>query len=92
MEQFADWSYRFLLVVMSAYQQIRNQTRPVLADVDEDNFDRAFGIWRPGELRWDCALLWALILPSVIQGTADVGKKLTEDELQKTMDFCKGEY
>lgn len=26
----------------------------------------------------------------MIQGTADVGKKLTEDELQKTMDFCIG--
>ncbi|TFK44724.1 hypothetical protein BDQ12DRAFT_673465 [Crucibulum laeve] len=63
---------RFLLVVMSAYKQIRAQTINVLADVDEDNFDRAFDILRP-----------------VIQGTADVGKKLTEDELQKTMDFCK---
>ncbi|KIK43258.1 hypothetical protein CY34DRAFT_791518 [Suillus luteus UH-Slu-Lm8-n1] len=29
-----------------------------------------------------------LIRP-VIQGTADVGKTLTEDELQKTMDFCR---
>ncbi|KAG2342279.1 FAD/NAD(P)-binding domain-containing protein [Suillus weaverae] len=26
---------------------------------------------------------------AVIQGTADVGKALTEDELQKTMDFCR---
>lgn len=24
----------------------------------------------------------------VIQGTADIGKKLTEDELQKTIEFC----
>jgi len=63
---------RFLLVVMSAYQQIRNQKSSVLADVDEDNFDRAFDILRP-----------------VIQGTADIGKKLTDNELQKTMDFCK---
>lgn len=29
------------------------------------------------------------ILRPVIQGTADVGKKLTEDEVQRTMDFCK---
>ncbi|KAF9451401.1 FAD/NAD(P)-binding domain-containing protein [Macrolepiota fuliginosa MF-IS2] len=63
---------RFLLVVMSAYKQIRNQSTAVLADVDEVNFDRAFDILRP-----------------VIQGTADVGKKLTEDELERTMDFCK---
>ncbi|KAF5352704.1 hypothetical protein D9756_005858 [Leucocoprinus leucothites] len=63
---------RFLLVVMSAYKQIRNQSTAVLSDIDEDNFDRAFNILRP-----------------VIQGTADVGKKLTEDEVQRTMDFCK---
>lgn len=29
---------------------------------------------------------------TVIQGTADAGKKLTEDELQKTMDFVKGVF
>ncbi|KAG1720058.1 putative halogenase [Suillus lakei] len=80
---------RFLLVVLGTYKQIRNQTMPVMSDVDEDNFDRAFDLIRP-----------------VIQGTADVGKALTEDELQvrmsceyhprharshcqKTMDFCR---
>ncbi|KAG0702265.1 putative halogenase [Suillus ampliporus] len=63
---------RFLVVVLGTYKQIRNQTMPVMSDVDEDNFDRAFDLIRP-----------------VIQGTADVGKTLTEDELQKTMDFCR---
>ncbi|KAG2040546.1 FAD/NAD-binding domain-containing protein [Suillus americanus] len=63
---------RFLLVVLGTYKQIRNQAMPVMSDVDEDNFDRAFDLIRP-----------------VIQGTADVGKTLTEDELQKTMDFCR---
>ncbi|KAG2002536.1 hypothetical protein CC2G_004719 [Coprinopsis cinerea AmutBmut pab1-1] len=29
------------------------------------------------------------MLRPVIQGTADVGKKLTDDELQKTLDFCQ---
>lgn len=29
------------------------------------------------------------MLRPVIQGTADVGKKLTDDELDKTMDFCQ---
>ncbi|KAG1776888.1 putative halogenase [Suillus placidus] len=63
---------RFLLVVLGTYKQIRNQSMPVMSDVDEDSFDRAFDLIRP-----------------VIQGTADVGKALTEDELQKTMDFCR---
>ncbi|KLO13011.1 FAD/NAD-binding domain-containing protein [Schizopora paradoxa] len=38
---------RFLVVVLSAYKQIRNQTEPVLSDFDEDNFDRAFSVFRP---------------------------------------------
>ncbi|KAH7886566.1 putative halogenase [Phlebopus sp. FC_14] len=68
---------RFLLVVLGTYKQIRSQSFPVMSDIDEDNFDRAFSLIRP-----------------VIQGTADVGKVVTEDELQtgifqKTMDFCR---
>jgi len=63
---------RFLLVVLGVYKQIRNQSVPVMSDIDEDNFDRAFNLLRP-----------------VIQGTADIGKTLTEDELQKTVDFCR---
>lgn len=39
---------RFLLVVLSAYRQIRRQEKPVLSDFDEDNFDRAFAFFRPG--------------------------------------------
>ncbi|KAF7316703.1 hypothetical protein HMN09_00403400 [Mycena chlorophos] len=38
---------RFLLVVMGAYKQIRNQSDAVLSDIDEDNFDRAFDLIRP---------------------------------------------
>jgi len=38
---------RFLLVVLSAYRQITSQTVPVLSDIDEDNFDRAFDFIRP---------------------------------------------
>ncbi|TFK37701.1 hypothetical protein BDQ12DRAFT_724147 [Crucibulum laeve] len=37
---------RFLIVVLSAYRQIRAQELPVLADIDEDNFDRAFDNFR----------------------------------------------
>jgi len=40
--------FRFLLVVLATYQQIRNQSAPVMSEVDEDNFDRAFDILRPG--------------------------------------------
>lgn len=39
---------RFLLVVLGTYKQIRNQAVPVMSDVDEDNFDRAFDLIRPG--------------------------------------------
>ncbi|RDB23600.1 Sulochrin halogenase [Hypsizygus marmoreus] len=38
---------RFLLVVLSAYQQIRAQSAPVLSEDHEDNFDRAFDFFRP---------------------------------------------
>ena len=37
-----------LVVVMGAYLQIQAQKKPVLQDVDEDNFDRAFHLLRPG--------------------------------------------
>ena len=70
-------------MVLGTYQQIRNQSAPVMSDVDEDNFDRAFDLLRPGRqylvLR-GCHLILRFLL--VIQGTADVGKTLTEDELQ----------
>lgn len=38
---------RFLLVVLSVYRQIRAQESVALSDIDEDNFDRAFDIWKP---------------------------------------------
>ncbi|KAJ7769654.1 putative halogenase [Mycena maculata] len=38
---------RFLLVVLSAYRQITSQSVPVLSDIEEDNFDRAFDFIRP---------------------------------------------
>lgn len=53
--QAAEWhnlrvgtSYtRFLMIVLSAYRQMRAQELPVLSDIDEDNFDRAFDLFRP---------------------------------------------
>jgi flavin-dependent dehydrogenase len=48
-QKVADGYERFTLVVLSGYRQIRKQQEPVLADFDEDNFDRAFAFFRPSE-------------------------------------------
>lgn len=37
---------RFLVVVLSAYSQMTNQGKPVLSNVNEADFDRAFGHFR----------------------------------------------
>ncbi|THH03724.1 hypothetical protein EW145_g6055 [Phellinidium pouzarii] len=55
-EEAANWhsnkvgaSYTwFLMVVLGAYKQMRSQEEPILSDVDEDNFDRAFDFLKPG--------------------------------------------
>jgi hypothetical protein len=39
---------RFLIVVLSAYKQMRAQSKNVLCDIGEDNFDKAFSFLRPG--------------------------------------------
>ncbi|KAJ7056094.1 putative halogenase [Mycena amicta] len=38
---------RFMMVVLAAYRQILHQSVPVLTDVAEDNYDRAFSFIRP---------------------------------------------
>ncbi|KAK0217075.1 FAD/NAD(P)-binding domain-containing protein [Armillaria fumosa] len=38
---------RFMLVVLSAYHQIRSQDSPILSTQEDDNFDLAFEIFRP---------------------------------------------
>lgn len=43
-------SIRFQIVVLSAYKQITAQSSNVLADIGEENYDRAFGFIRPGKL------------------------------------------
>ena len=40
---------RWLLVVLSAYKQMCNQSEPVLSDFGEDNFDRAFNFFKPSK-------------------------------------------
>ncbi|KAF9564816.1 FAD binding domain-containing protein [Agrocybe pediades] len=66
---------RFQVVVLSAYKQIRSQSDDILSDIDEDNYDRAFSFLRPGEHK-------------IIQGASDMGARLSETELQKSLDFC----
>jgi flavine halogenase len=46
--QVAERYTRFLLVVLGATKQIRHKDAPILNDSDEDGFDRAFSIIRPG--------------------------------------------
>ncbi|KAJ7121941.1 putative halogenase [Mycena filopes] len=65
---------RFLLVVLSAYRQITSQSVPVLSDIDEDNFDRAFDFIRP-------------VIQGTADTPAD--PTVTEEMLQNTMDFCE---
>jgi len=69
----AEGYTRFLLVVLSSLKQIRGGDEPVLSDWDEKSFDRAFDHFRP-----------------IIQGTADADseKKLSTEEISKTIDFC----
>ncbi|TFK50413.1 FAD/NAD-binding domain-containing protein [Heliocybe sulcata] len=38
---------RFLIVVLTAYKQMQNQRQAILSDVDADNFDRVFAMFRP---------------------------------------------
>ena len=45
----ADGYARFLLVVTSAYRQIRNQKEFILSDIGADNIDEAFDFFRPGK-------------------------------------------
>ncbi|KAE8346272.1 hypothetical protein BDV24DRAFT_147493 [Aspergillus arachidicola] len=42
-EGYSHW----LITVLSAYKQMSNQAEPVLSDVGEDNFDRAFNFFKP---------------------------------------------
>ena len=38
-----------MMVVLSAYKQIRSQTGDYLSTPEEDNYDRAFDFYRPSE-------------------------------------------
>ncbi|PPR01324.1 hypothetical protein CVT24_006326 [Panaeolus cyanescens] len=70
---------RFLVVVLSAYRQMKSQDQPILTDIDEDNFDRAFGHFRG-------------IIQGVADVTTPAAKVLTEEELATTLEFCAQAY
>ncbi|KAL4986229.1 hypothetical protein BDW68DRAFT_178941 [Aspergillus falconensis] len=71
-EKIREAYTRFLLVVTSAYAQIREQERPVLNEYDEKNFDRAFSFFRP-------------IIQRTVEAA---GTKLTREEVTQSVDFC----
>lgn len=48
-KKIAESYTRFFLVVTSATKQIRAQEDPVIQDLDEEGFQRAFDLFRPGE-------------------------------------------
>lgn len=62
--QVAERYTRFLLVVLGATKQIRHKDAPVLNESDEDGFDRAFSIIRPGMI----SFLMSLLLLELLRG------------------------
>jgi hypothetical protein len=89
---------RFFLAVSSATKQIRTQHEPIIQDMDEEGFQRAFDLFRPS---MNCPKLTTLPARSspeltrvcftlVIQGTvdADTTGKVTQSEISKILEFC----
>jgi len=70
---------RFLVVVLSAYQQMNSQNSPVLADLDEANFERAFMHFRP-------------IIQGLADTESPLLSKVTNEELRATLEFCAQAY
>ncbi|XP_044714956.1 tryptophan halogenase domain-containing protein [Hirsutella rhossiliensis] len=64
---------RFFLAVSSATKQIRSQEEPVIQDVDEEGFQRAFDLLQP------------IIQGSV---DADGTGKTTQSEMSRILEFC----
>lgn len=81
-------SHRFQLVVLSAYKQMHAQAVDVLSDVGEASFDRAFAALRPSKLRHSSGWTYRPRSRAVIHGAGDMGARLSELELQKSLDFC----
>ncbi|KAF5866514.1 hypothetical protein ETB97_011399 [Aspergillus alliaceus] len=63
----------FLVVVMAALKQIRMQEQPILSDLDEEGFDRAFAILRP-------------VIQGVAD--KETAPKTTTESITETIDLC----
>lgn len=56
-KRITDSYTRFFLVVCSALKQIRCADEPVIADFNEEGFQRAFDLFRPGRLNMNNRLI-----------------------------------
>ncbi|SPB46658.1 Elongation factor Tu GTP binding domain family protein [Aspergillus niger] len=89
---------RFFLAVSSATKQIREQYEPIIQDMEEEGFQRAFDLLRPStDLLKHFILAPVLVLQltkilcvSVIQGTVDADNtgKISYTEISKALEFC----
>ncbi|KAJ5890587.1 FAD/NAD(P)-binding domain-containing protein [Penicillium subrubescens] len=64
---------RFFLAVSSATKQIREQYEPIIQDMDEEGFQRAFDLFRP-------------IIQGTVD--ADTTSKMSQSEISKALEFC----
>jgi len=80
---------RFLFVVLGAYKQMHLQSVPVLSDVNADNFDTAFDMFRPGNEAPSIYCNPADHIFPVIFGLADSQHKLTDKKVQDVMEICQ---
>lgn len=78
------------MVVMGAYKQMRAQDEPILSDVNEGDFDRAFDFLKPGAyIDEQLELHLTHLLHLVIQGSLDVmEKQVSQQQIVKTLEFC----
>ena len=79
---------RFLLVVMGATKQIRSKEQHVLSNEEDEGFDDAFSVIRPGKYIPHRERRILLTKSPVIQGRADVRDGATNEvDIQKAVDF-----
>ncbi|KAE8147403.1 FAD/NAD(P)-binding domain-containing protein [Aspergillus avenaceus] len=64
---------RFFLAVSSATKQIREQYEPVIQDMDEEGFQRAFDLFKP-------------IIQGTVD--TDTTGKISQSEIAKVLEFC----
>lgn len=90
---------RFFLAVSSATKQIREQYEPIIQDMEEEGFQRAFDLLRPSTYQLKqhvkaSSLPLMIQLNSlfglVIQGTVDADDtgKISHSEISKALEFC----